>query len=88
MAKVIHPLDFVKTPKGNIALVTETNRKGQEASIDFIGGGNPDGEHNAWWSASDLKVIDSLSHLIAKATRHPFGNGRKDIKTFLKPRRG
>jgi hypothetical protein len=78
------PLDFVKTPKGNIALVTETNNGGKMASIAFIGGGNPSGEHNAWWRECDgLIVIDSLPRILALNTAHPFGTGRDDVKLFF-----
>lgn len=76
------PLDFVKTPKGNIAIISETNHNGNEASIRFIGGGNPNGEHNAWWDKEDLLVIDSLPHLIGSMTLHPFGNGEKDLERY------
>lgn len=31
------PLDFVRTPAGNIAIIKETNSNGTEASIRFIG---------------------------------------------------
>lgn len=61
------PLDFVITPEGNIAIVTATTGSGSEASINFIGGGNPDGEHNAWWYEYELTVIDSLGHLLSIA---------------------
>ena len=78
-------LDFVKTPKGAIALVTETNNKGVMASIAFIGGGNPTGEKNAWWEKDDgLMVIDSLPHLLAINTAHPFGTGKEDVNLFFK----
>ena len=58
------PLDIVKTPKGGIAIITETNDKGQSASIDFITTLNPHRERNVWWDKKELKVIDSLPRLI------------------------
>lgn len=80
----LKPLDFVKTPKGAIALVTETNNGGKEASISFIGGGNPTYEKNAWWKAGEgLIKIDSLPWLIARATAHPFGRGLEDAKNVF-----
>ena len=88
------PLDFVRTPKGNIAIITETTGKGSQASISFIGEENPDGERNAWWGEAGkpdvyhteddrLIVIDSLSHLLSRNTAHPFGHGRDDAKFFF-----
>lgn len=77
------PLDFVKTPKGNIALVTETNEKGKQASITFIGCENPDNEQNAWWDDSELTVIDSLPYLLSRSTCHPFGSGESDSEHFF-----
>lgn len=76
-------LDIVKTPKGGIAFITETNNKGKTASINFIRGLNPEREHNAWWSEKDLEVIDSIPRLIAEATTHPFGSGSEDVKHFF-----
>lgn len=75
------PLDFVRTPQGAIALVTEVNQPIQpgsksQASITFIGGGNPTGERNAWWREGELVVVDSLPRLLAKGLCHPFGNGK------------
>lgn len=73
------PLDFVRTPKGAIAMITETNDGGKQASIRFLGGGNPTGEKNAWWHEGEgLEFIDSLPHLLASCTAHPFGSGWKD----------
>ena len=72
------PLDFVKTPKGNIAIITETNNLGAQASITFIGRQNPDNEKNAWWYSNELEVIDNLPLLLAYSTAHPFGQGRAD----------
>lgn len=78
------PLDFVRTPKGAIALVTETNDEGRSASIRFLGGGSPTGEKSAWWEDGDgLVVIDSLPRLLADATAHPFGRGRYDVAYFF-----
>ena len=78
------PLDFVKTPKGAVAFITETNDGGGRCSIYFLGGGNPSGEKNAWWRLGDgLIVIDSLPLMLAMNTKHPFGSGRNDaIKAF------
>ncbi len=64
-------LDFVKTPKGNIAMVTETNNGGAAASITCIGKPNPDGEHKAWWAKDELEVIDNLAFLHHQFTFTP-----------------
>ncbi len=75
------PLDFVRTPEGALALITETHDG--RASIDFIGSDWPY-EKNAWWDESDLKVIDNLPHLIARMARHPFGQGMADVDRVFK----
>ncbi len=71
-------LDFVRTPKGALAIIQETNDHGKQASIEYIGRCET-GEHNAWWDADDLTVIDSLPHLLARCVAHPFGKGALDI---------
>lgn len=78
----MRPLDFVRTPKGNIALITETNSHGLQASISFIGKQNRDNEKNAWWDEKELEVIDTLPHLIAVNMCHPFGRGREDVEEY------
>lgn len=77
-------LDIVTTPGGGIAIITETNLNGKEASIDYINGLNPSQEHNAWWLEEELKVIDSLPNLLARSMAHPFGCGGTDVETFFK----
>lgn len=76
-------LDFVKTPKGQIALITETNGLGKIASIIFIGGDKKN-EKNAWWDKKDLEVLDSLPRLLSAELAHPFGTGKEDVKEFFK----
>ena len=78
----IKALDIVRTPKNAIAIVTETNKEGQSVSIVFIGE-NTTGEHNAWWNASDLTVIDSIPKILAKEMADPFGNGKKDVELLF-----
>lgn len=69
-------LDFVKTPGGAIALVTEVNPDGT-ASITYLGGGNPSNEKNAWWRPDEgLVVVESLPRLLANAVPHPFGQNK------------
>ena len=77
-------LDIVRTPGGSIAWVTETNCNGTEASINYIGNTNPKSERNAWWDKNELIVIDSIPHMIATATCHPFGKGDIDVERFFK----
>lgn len=68
------PLDFVKTPKGNFAIIQEVSDSG--ASIEFIGEVSKfNREKNAWWEASELQIIDSLPNLLARTMSHPFGTG-------------
>ena len=76
-------LDIVKTPKGGIAFITETNDNGEQASIQFIGELNIGEEHNAWWRKSDLIVIDNIPKMLAMATAHPFGRGKEDVKKLF-----
>jgi hypothetical protein len=77
-------LDIVRTPKGAIGFITETNNNGQKASIRFIGDTNKGGEHNAWWRIEQLEVIDSIPKMIATAMCHPFGQGHKDVLSNFK----
>jgi hypothetical protein len=83
------PLDFVKTKQGNIAIITETNDEGSEASLEFIGNGNPHllsqniNEKSAWWDANELTVIDSLPYLLSRTMAHPFGEGADDAEHFF-----
>jgi hypothetical protein len=77
-------LDIVRTPKGAIGFITETNNHGQTASINFIGDTNKEGENNAWWSIEQLEVIDSIPKMIATAMCHPFGKGREDVISNFK----
>jgi hypothetical protein len=66
----VQALDFVETPNGSIALVTETDGN-RRSSIAYIKG---DGI-SAWWDCDELRVIGSLPHLLAKEMSHPFGGG-------------
>jgi hypothetical protein len=77
-------LDIVRTPKGAIGFITETNNNGQTASINFIGDTNKEWEKNAWWDLGELEVIDSIPKMIAMATCHPFGQGREDVISNFK----
>lgn len=86
MKPKIRPLDFVKTPKGNIAIVKEISEigygSGISVSIEFLGGGNPSNERNAWWDASDLKVLDNLPSLLARNLAHPLDGGELALKIY------
>lgn len=76
-------LDIVRTPKGGIGFITETNYSGKKASIRYIGDLNIGKEHNAWWDVSELTVIDSIPKMLAIAMAHPFGDGRKDADSLF-----
>lgn len=78
MRKIL-PLDFVKTPQGHLALVTETNDNGEQVSITYIETNVY--EKNAWWRSSELEVVNSLPYLLARQLRHPFGAGLADVDT-------
>lgn len=79
------PLDFVKTPNGNVAMVVETNSVAADgyrtAVIAFVGR-NVDNERLAWWGENELVVIDNLPRLLAHNMSHPFGTGKSDVKIF------
>jgi len=74
------PLDIVRTPKGGIAVITETslpteNFKIPRHSIDYIT--NPGREHNAWWNDGDLTFLHSIPAILVSAMAHPFGSNGK-----------
>ncbi len=74
-------LDIVQTPKGGIALVTETSHRGSKVAIVWLGPHT--GERNAWWRDDELKVVNSLPRVLAKILAHPMGNGREDVERFF-----
>lgn len=76
-------MDIVKTPKGSIAVITETNSKGTEASISFFRGFDSTNEKNAWWYEGELQIVDNLPRLLSEAMAHPFGNGAADVERFF-----
>ena len=83
----IKALDFVRTPNGALALVTETHALwggARQASIRFVGPSL--GERNAWWNEDELEVVDSLPRILAYSIAHPFGSGRVDAERFFGPR--
>lgn len=79
------PLDFVKTPKGGIAIITEKNLSNNYTdgktrgtySLTYLNGCNASREHNAWWDEEDLTLLDSLPQLLARNLCHPFGQGKQ-----------
>ena len=75
-------LDIVKTPKGAVAIVGETQNEGADVSITFICD-NIFQEKNSWWSCGELQKVNSLPKLLALMTAHPFGSGKKDVEIFF-----
>lgn len=74
----IKPLDFVLTPKGDLALVKETHQTQNtqvQCSIIYINKLHHEDTMNAWWCESELKVVNSLPLLLAEGLCHPFGHG-------------
>lgn len=57
------PFDIVKTPKGNLALVEEVSDN--KVNINFLKGGNPDGEKNSWWVSKELTIITNVNTLLS-----------------------
>ena len=83
---MMQPLDFIRTKAGSIGMITETNNKGTQASVDFIYKVKPDGlngEKNAWWKEEELEILTSLPLLLSEATCHPFGKGQEDAEYFF-----
>lgn len=76
-------LDIIKTPRGSIGIIVETNNGGTQASVDFIRGCDENGDKSAWWTIKELEIIDSLPRILASAMCHPFGSGKKDIEMFF-----
>lgn len=73
----MQPLDIVRTPKGGIAIISETNNGGSQASINWLGPSTR--EKNAWWREDELEVVNSLPRVLAMMTAHPFGRGKQDV---------
>jgi hypothetical protein len=76
----LKPLDIVRTPKGGIAVITESGlpskfNNNDRHSIDFID--NPYREYNAWWNDNELQYLTSIPALLTNAMAHPFGNNKK-----------
>lgn len=67
------PLDIVRTPRGGIAMITESSADDTHA-VDYID--NPNGEHNAWWQGSDLQYLHNIPALLTNAMAHPFGSNK------------
>jgi len=69
------PLDFVKTKKGNVGMITEVSTSGNvlSASVEFLG--TFKGEKSAWWYEDEFEIIDNLPDLISRELKHPFGEG-------------
>lgn len=84
----LKPLDFVSPKYDNTAfgIITEVSitQEVLTASIDWIG---PNSNHkSAWWSASELTVLDNLPRILAIGLCHPFGNNKGIAnKIFTKP---
>jgi hypothetical protein len=79
------PLDFIKTPSGNIGMITEvsTIQGVHSASVEFLNTFNEDRfnlEKNSWWSENEFEIIDNLPDLLSRKLSHPFGN--KSLQPF------
>lgn len=84
--RILQPLDFVKTPDGGIAIVTERNPAGnglpERYSITYIYKSGM----NAWWSGSDLEYLTNLPLLLAEGLTHPFSSyGKSEAQKTFKP---
>lgn len=83
MSDRVFPLDIVVTPRGHMALVQETNSLGTQASIEFLDSTVLQEEHNAWWTADRLRVVNSLPRLLALCAANSFGRGREDADAIF-----
>ena len=80
--QTLKAFDFVRTPKGGIAIVKETVGEGEEASIVFVTE-NKGKEKSAWWYSNELVVINNLMLLFAENLANPTGSGRNDARKFF-----
>ena len=78
---VLRPLDIVRTPKGAIALVTETN--GYTCCIAFFPHQVTTYEKNAWWENGQLKVLGSIPVMLANAVAHPLGTNQRQGNIYF-----
>jgi len=82
------PLDFVKTQKGNIALITEIEYFDgiSQASIEFLEGNV--NERSAWWYENELEVINSLPLILSLSLCHQSGQGRENAENSFPLNKG
>lgn len=83
----LKPLDFVATPKGAVALVTEVNviQGTTSYSIRFFSRTNHTGEKCAWWYDDEgLIYLDNLPNLLASGLVHPFSSDKEPSKVFAR----
>jgi len=58
------PLDIVKTPKGEIAIIQYI--AGSEASIEYITSGDSEEHITAWWDVAKFTYLNNLSDLLVR----------------------
>lgn len=76
------PLDFIKTKRGAIGMITEVSLHGEEktASIEFIK--TLEATKTAWWHEDEFEIIDNLPDLLSRQLAHPMGtNSLQPFKT-------
>ena len=73
-------LDFVITPNGSFAIITECIDN--EASIEFIGE-NKFNEGLAWYNKDELIIIDSLPLILARMGTSSGGSNSKIPKNYF-----
>jgi hypothetical protein len=78
MSEIVRAFDIVRTPSGNMGMVTKTVNTGKMASIFFFGEWPKKrialyecSEKMAWWDCSELIVVDSFLHIMAHAMDEP-----------------
>lgn len=69
------PLDFIKTRKGNVGMITEVSTGGgrHKAAVQFLG--HAVTEKTAWWDNEEFEVIGNLPDLLSQNLKHAFGTG-------------
>lgn len=72
------PFDIVRTYDGandefQYGIVTETD--GEEASVEWFN--EKTHLHTAWWTKSELEVVNNAIAIIANEMAHPFGENTK-----------
>lgn len=59
--------DLVRTPKGDLCLVTDVCSSSGACSVDYIISKTNGSTKGAWWEEGELNVVTNLKHLCEEA---------------------